>query len=67
VPAAAIAGTAIGPVVGRLALGLLILDVVGAIPVLGGLVRLTVLLWGTGAVLLAIYKMSRVERAPVVA
>ena len=38
-------------VIGRIALGLFILHVVGLIPILGGLVWLTVLLWGTGAVL----------------
>ncbi|HEV7967585.1 MAG TPA: zf-HC2 domain-containing protein [Candidatus Acidoferrales bacterium] len=51
--------------VGRMAVGLLILHVVGFIPVLGVLVRLTVLLWGTGAVLLGFYTVSRVESAPV--
>jgi len=48
-------------IIARIALGLLILHVVEFIPILGILVRLTVLLWGTGAVLLALYKMSRVE------
>ena len=50
-----------GAMIGRIALGLLILDVVAAIPFLGGLVRLAVLLWGTGAVLMAFYQMSRSE------
>jgi cytoskeletal protein CcmA (bactofilin family) len=53
-----------GPVVGRMAVGLLILHVVGLIPFLGGLVGLVVVLWGTGAVLLGFYQMSRVESAP---
>ncbi len=48
-------------VIGRMAVGLLILHVVRLIPVLGGLVELVVLLWGTGAVLLGFYRMSRVE------
>jgi hypothetical protein len=52
-------------VIGRMAVGLLILRVAGFIPVLGGLVGLAVLLWGTGAVLLGFYRMSRVESAPV--
>jgi hypothetical protein len=50
-------------VIGRMAVGLLILRVAGVIPVLGGLVWLAVLLWGTGAVLLGFYRMSRVESA----
>jgi cytoskeletal protein CcmA (bactofilin family) len=54
-----------GAVIGRMALGLLILHVAGLIPFLGGLIRLAVVLWGTGAVLLAFYRMSRVESAPV--
>ncbi len=52
-------------VIGRMAVGLLILRVAGLIPVLGGLVWLAVLLWGTGAVLLGFYRMSRVESAPL--
>ena len=51
-------------VIGRMAVGLLILHVVGLIPFLGGLVWLAVLLWGTGAVLLGFYRMSRAESAP---
>jgi hypothetical protein len=45
--------------------GLLILHVAGFIPILGVLVWLAVLLWGTGAVLLGFYRMSRVESAPL--
>ena len=51
-------------VVGRMAVGLLILHVARLIPFLGGLVGFAVLLWGTGAVLLGFYRMSRVESAP---
>jgi hypothetical protein len=51
-------------VVGRMAVGLLILRVAGLIPFLGGLVWLLVLLWGTGAVLLGFYRTSRAESAP---
>ena len=54
-----------GAIIGRMALGLLILRVVELIPVLGGLVWLAVVLWGTGAVLLGFYRMSRVESAAV--
>jgi len=52
-------------VIGRMAVGLLILRVAGFIPVLGGLMWLAVLLWGTGAVLLGFYRMSRVEDEPL--
>ena len=57
------ASSATGVVIGRIALGLLILHVAGLIPVLGGLIWLTVGLWGTGAVLLSFYRMSRAEPA----
>ena len=50
-------------VVGRIALGLVILHVAGLIPVLGGLVWLTVGLWGAGSILLGFYRMSRAEPA----
>jgi anti-sigma factor RsiW/cytoskeletal protein CcmA (bactofilin family) len=52
-------------VIGRMAVGLLILRVAGFVPILGGLVWLTVVLWGTGAVLLAFHRMSRAESAPL--
>jgi anti-sigma factor RsiW len=48
-------------IIGRIALGLLILHLVGLIPVLGVLVWLAVLLWGTGAVLMGFYRMSHAE------
>jgi len=50
-------------IAGRLALGLLILRAAGLIPFLGVLVWIAVGLWGTGAVLLGFYRMSRVEPA----
>jgi anti-sigma factor RsiW len=56
-------GTVTSAVIGRMAVGLLILRVAGFVPVLGGFVWLAVLLWGTGAVLLGFYRMSRVESA----
>jgi cytoskeletal protein CcmA (bactofilin family) len=59
------AGSTTSAVAGRLALGLLILRAVGLIPILGALVWLAVFLWGTGAVLLAFYRMSRAEVAVV--
>ncbi len=50
-----------GAAIGHMALGLLIIHAAGAIPVLGALVWIVVLLWGTGAVLLGFYRMSRHE------
>jgi cytoskeletal protein CcmA (bactofilin family) len=52
-------------VIGRLALGLLILRIVGLIPVLGVLMWIVVVLWGTGAMLMAFYRMSRSEATPL--
>jgi hypothetical protein len=57
--------TVTSAVVGRIALGLLILRAAELIPVLGGLVWLAVLLWGSGAVLLGFYRMSRAEGTPL--
>jgi hypothetical protein len=53
--------------IGRMAVGLLILRVMGLIPILGGLVWLAVLLWGTGAVMLGIYRITRADRVPITA
>lgn len=54
-------------VISRMALGLLILRVVGLIPLLGALMWLVVGIWGLGAVLLAVYRLSRAEPAPLLA
>jgi len=54
-----------GAVIGRLALGLLILRVVGLVPVVGVLMWIVVVLWGTGAMLMAFYRMSRAETTPL--
>ena len=56
---------ATGAVAGRMAAGLLILDIARLIPILGGLVGFVVLLWGAGALLMAFYRMSRVATAPI--
>ena len=61
------ASTLTSAVIGRMAVGLLILHVAGLIPILGGLMWLVVVLWGSGAVLLGFYRMSRVESAPIAA
>ena len=54
-----------GAMIGRLALGLLILRIAGLIPVLGVLMWIVVALWGTGAMLMAFYRMSRAEASPL--
>jgi anti-sigma factor RsiW len=54
-----------GAAIGRMALGILIVRAIGLIPVLGGLTWVAVALWGTGAVMLAFYRMSRAESVPV--
>ncbi|HEX3375498.1 MAG TPA: hypothetical protein VHS29_01475 [Candidatus Acidoferrales bacterium] len=59
------ASAALSAWITRIAVGLLILRVVGFVPVLGGFVWLAVLLWGTGAVLLGFHRMSRVESEPL--
>jgi putative zinc finger protein len=63
--APAAVGSVTGAVTGRIAVGLLILHVARLIPVLGVLVGLVVGLWGTGAVLIGFYRMSRPEVAPI--
>jgi hypothetical protein len=50
-------------IIGRMAVGLLILRAAALIPILGGLVWLAVWLWGTGAVMLGIYRITRAESA----
>jgi hypothetical protein len=50
---------------GRLALGLLIIDVVRLVPFLGALVSAVVVMWGIGAILLAVHDQSRRPAAAV--
>ncbi len=54
-----------GAVIGRLGLGLLVLRVLSLVPFLGVLVRIAVLLWGLGALTLALY--DRMRKEPVAA
>jgi cytoskeletal protein CcmA (bactofilin family) len=56
-----------GVIVARIALGLLIITVATAIPIFGGIVGLAVLMWGSGAILLGFYRMSRNGVIPAVA
>jgi len=57
-------GTVTSSAVGRVALGLLILRGAELVPVLGWFVWLAVLLWGTGAILLGFFRVSRAESLP---
>ena len=52
---------------GRLALGLLIIDVVRLVPFLGALVSAVVVMWGIGAILLAVHNQSRRPAAAAIA
>jgi cytoskeletal protein CcmA (bactofilin family) len=52
-------GIGMGPAVGRLALGLAILRGLWMLPYIGVLVRLLVIVWGLGALALAIHKRAR--------
>jgi cytoskeletal protein CcmA (bactofilin family) len=56
-------GTGTGALLGRLALGLAIFRVLRMIPYIGGLVMLLALIWGLGAVGLAVYKSTRPQVA----
>jgi len=57
------AGVGVGAVIARLALGLAILRVVRLIPFAGRLIGLIVVLWGLGALVLAIHKRLRPQFA----
>jgi cytoskeletal protein CcmA (bactofilin family)/anti-sigma factor RsiW len=50
------AGVGVGPAIGRLAMGLAILSVLGMIPFAGGLIGLLAVIWGLGALILAIHR-----------
>ena len=52
-------GAGAGPIIGRLALGLAILRVLWALPFAGGVIRFIVVIWGLGALVLAIYRRMR--------
>jgi cytoskeletal protein CcmA (bactofilin family) len=57
-------GKGIGPAIGRLALGLLILRGLAILPIVGWMVILATLIWGLGAMALTFHKLMR-SRAPV--
>jgi cytoskeletal protein CcmA (bactofilin family) len=50
------AGVGVGPALGRLALGLVILQAFRMLPFVGGLVGFLVAMWGVGAVVLALHR-----------
>ncbi|MFZ3214699.1 MAG: polymer-forming cytoskeletal protein [Candidatus Acidiferrales bacterium] len=52
-------GAGAGAALGRLALGLVILRALGMLPFLGGWISFVVVVWGMGAVALAVYKNMR--------
>ena len=60
-------GSTGGAAIGRLALGLAILRALRMLPYLGPLVSLAMVIWGLGALVLAIYKHLRPQLAPAAA
>lgn len=54
-------GSGMGPALGRLALGLAILRALRILPYVGWVVTLVMVLWGLGALALAIHKISRTK------
>ncbi|MFI5058916.1 MAG: hypothetical protein ACHQLQ_12085 [Candidatus Acidiferrales bacterium] len=54
----------IWPLIGRMAIGLIIVRLAGSIPHVGGWVRFGVILWGIGAISLALYKRFQPTVAP---
>jgi cytoskeletal protein CcmA (bactofilin family)/anti-sigma factor RsiW len=60
-------GAGVGPMIGRLALGLAIIRAVSLLPFLGGLVMFLVVIWGLGALALTIYERLRPQLAPAAA
>ena len=55
---------ALAPSVGALALGLLILRLLSNIPFLGFFVLAAILIWGTGAICMALWNRTRLDAAP---
>jgi len=59
-------GVGVGAALGRLALGLVILRVVGTVPYIGGWISFVVVAWGLGAMVLALYRYMRPQLAPAI-
>lgn len=60
------AGVGVGPAIGRLALGLGVQQVLMTLPYVRNLVFLAIIVWGLGALVLAIYKRMRPQVAAAV-
>jgi hypothetical protein len=59
-------GIGTGAIIGRLAIGLAILRLLRLIPFAGHLISLLVVIWGLGALVLAIERRMRPQWAPAV-
>jgi cytoskeletal protein CcmA (bactofilin family) len=59
-------GVGVGPALGRLAVGLLILRAVHMLPYIGGWIAFIVMVWGMGAMLLALYRYMRPQLVPAI-
>jgi hypothetical protein len=59
-------GVGVGPALGRLALGLLILRAVHLLPYIGGWIIFVVLVWGLGAMALALHRYMRPQLATAI-
>jgi cytoskeletal protein CcmA (bactofilin family) len=57
------AGIGTSAVIGRLALGLLVIRILRLIPYAGGLILLLVTIWGFGALIVALYRTARPQMA----
>ena len=57
-------GSGIGPAIGRLAIGLAVLRVLRMVPYLGPIIGALIVVWGLGALALAIHRSMRTEAAP---
>lgn len=57
-------GSGVGPAIGRLAIGLAILRVLRMVPYAGPIIGLLIVVWGMGALALAIHRSIRTEAAP---
>jgi len=57
----------IGPMIGRLALGLFILHLLRVLPYVGGWILLIEIIWGMGAMVMTIYRRLRPQLASVAA
>jgi cytoskeletal protein CcmA (bactofilin family) len=56
--------TGTGAVIGRLAVGLILIRIAGALPYVGGWIKLGVIIWGLGALTLALYRQTQSQPAP---